>query len=248
MMRAPSVAAARHRRCAIRCAGAWSACSCCSRWPLTVAFIAGMQALLRGGWQGYVRPLVGDYVDRLAADLGTPPDVARAQALVAAAADGGAHRRPAGATGTRTPSAASAGGTGTRAIGSVGATRMTTAPTGWQTRTHGRRPPHQLRPRRCAGRPDGRARIGWTTLARAAAAHRARLRGRAPSAAAARRHPRRRVALRPRRVRAADPGAPRRRAGRPGRPGQHDGRRPARACSTPSARCCSRSATSCAAR
>jgi signal transduction histidine kinase len=49
----------------------------------TVTFLGGMQQVLRGGWQGYVRPLVADYLDRLAADLGSPPDIARAVALVA---------------------------------------------------------------------------------------------------------------------------------------------------------------------
>jgi signal transduction histidine kinase len=49
----------------------------------TVIFLGGMQQVLRGGWQAYVRPLVGHYIDLLAADIGTPPSVARAQALVA---------------------------------------------------------------------------------------------------------------------------------------------------------------------
>ena len=48
----------------------------------TGIFLAGMQRALSGGWSGVVRPLVADYVDRLAADIGSPPDVARAQALV----------------------------------------------------------------------------------------------------------------------------------------------------------------------
>jgi signal transduction histidine kinase len=48
----------------------------------TGTFLAGMQRALSGGWSALVRPLVADYVDRLAADLGSPPDVARAQALV----------------------------------------------------------------------------------------------------------------------------------------------------------------------
>ena len=48
----------------------------------TGIFLAGMQRALSGGWSGVVRPLVADYVDRLAADLGSPPDLARAQALV----------------------------------------------------------------------------------------------------------------------------------------------------------------------
>ena len=45
-------------------------------------FLGGMQRALSGGWREVVRPLVADYVDRLAADLGSPPDVARARALV----------------------------------------------------------------------------------------------------------------------------------------------------------------------
>lgn len=49
----------------------------------SLVFIAGLQRILQGGWQGYARPLVADYLDRLAADLGTPPDPARAAALAA---------------------------------------------------------------------------------------------------------------------------------------------------------------------
>jgi signal transduction histidine kinase len=48
---------------------------------ITLMFLIGMQRALTGGWQGLVQPLVADYVDRLAADLGMPPDVVRAQAL-----------------------------------------------------------------------------------------------------------------------------------------------------------------------
>lgn len=47
-------------------------------------FLLGMQRLLQGGWQNYARPLVADYVDRLAAQIGSPPDVQRAQALTQA--------------------------------------------------------------------------------------------------------------------------------------------------------------------
>ena len=47
----------------------------------TGVFLLGMQQLLHGGWQNYARPLVADYVDRLAAQIGSPPDVQRAQAL-----------------------------------------------------------------------------------------------------------------------------------------------------------------------
>ena len=49
---------------------------------LTAVFTGGMQRAIGGGWRGLVRPLVADYVDRLADELGTPPDVARAKALV----------------------------------------------------------------------------------------------------------------------------------------------------------------------
>jgi signal transduction histidine kinase len=49
----------------------------------SVVFLVAMQRLLSGGWQNYARPLVADYLDRLTADLGSPPDVAKVQALVA---------------------------------------------------------------------------------------------------------------------------------------------------------------------
>ena len=48
---------------------------------MSVVFMAGMQAALRYGWQDYARPLVADYIDRLAAEIGTPPDIERARAL-----------------------------------------------------------------------------------------------------------------------------------------------------------------------
>ena len=50
---------------------------------MSVAFLGGMQKAFSVGWRDAVRPLLTDYVDRLAADLGSPPDPARAQALVA---------------------------------------------------------------------------------------------------------------------------------------------------------------------
>ena len=49
---------------------------------MTVAFLGGMQKALSVGWRDAARPLVADYVDRLAADIGSPPSVERAQALV----------------------------------------------------------------------------------------------------------------------------------------------------------------------
>jgi signal transduction histidine kinase len=49
----------------------------------SLVFMAGMRGAFGGGFNALVKPLLGDYVDRLAADLGTPPDVERARALVA---------------------------------------------------------------------------------------------------------------------------------------------------------------------
>jgi signal transduction histidine kinase len=48
----------------------------------SAVFLFGMQRVLSGGWQNYARPLVADYADRLTAELGSPPDPARAEALV----------------------------------------------------------------------------------------------------------------------------------------------------------------------
>jgi signal transduction histidine kinase len=64
------------------------------RWRLVALFLllacattfvafGGMRAALAGGFSVLVKPLLGDYVDRLAAELGSPPDVERARALVA---------------------------------------------------------------------------------------------------------------------------------------------------------------------
>ncbi|HSV46653.1 MAG TPA: ATP-binding protein [Ramlibacter sp.] len=47
----------------------------------TIAFVGGMQMALGVGWRDAARPLVVDYVDRLVAELGTPPSVDKAQAL-----------------------------------------------------------------------------------------------------------------------------------------------------------------------
>jgi hypothetical protein len=44
--------------------------------------VGGMQKALSLGWRDAARPLVSDYVDRLVAELGSPPQVERAQALV----------------------------------------------------------------------------------------------------------------------------------------------------------------------
>jgi signal transduction histidine kinase len=48
---------------------------------LTGAFLFGMQKALSVGWRDAARPLVTDYVDRLAAEIGAPPSVERALAL-----------------------------------------------------------------------------------------------------------------------------------------------------------------------
>ena len=46
-------------------------------------FIFGMQTALGVSWRAVAKPLLTDYVDRLAADIGSPPDTARALALTA---------------------------------------------------------------------------------------------------------------------------------------------------------------------
>lgn len=50
---------------------------------LGVVLIGTLQRALQDGWQGYAQPLVADYADRLAAEIGTPPDLARARAIAA---------------------------------------------------------------------------------------------------------------------------------------------------------------------
>ena len=47
------------------------------------ALMFGMQRLVTSGWQGWAKPLVADYVDRLAAEIGDPPSRDRAVALTA---------------------------------------------------------------------------------------------------------------------------------------------------------------------
>jgi len=50
-------------------------------FALSGAFVFGMQKALGIGWRDAARPLVTDYVDRLAAEIGSPPSIARARAL-----------------------------------------------------------------------------------------------------------------------------------------------------------------------
>lgn len=47
----------------------------------TGAFLYGMQQAFSVGWRDAARPLLADYVDRLVADIGSPPSVEKAQAL-----------------------------------------------------------------------------------------------------------------------------------------------------------------------
>jgi signal transduction histidine kinase len=50
-------------------------------FALSGAFVFGMQMALGIGWRDAARPLVTDYVDRLAAEIGSPPSIERARAL-----------------------------------------------------------------------------------------------------------------------------------------------------------------------
>ena len=49
---------------------------------MSAAFLGGMQKVMSVGWRDAARPLLMDYVDRLTGELGSPPDVERAKALV----------------------------------------------------------------------------------------------------------------------------------------------------------------------
>jgi signal transduction histidine kinase len=52
-------------------------------FTIAAVFLFGMQRIIASGWQGWARPMVVDYADRLAAEIGDPPDAARARALAA---------------------------------------------------------------------------------------------------------------------------------------------------------------------
>ncbi len=47
----------------------------------TGLFFSGTRELFSTGWRELARPLVSDYIDRLSAEIGSPPDPQRAQAL-----------------------------------------------------------------------------------------------------------------------------------------------------------------------
>jgi len=48
---------------------------------MALIFVVGSQRALGNGWRQAVAPLLADYVDRLATDIGSPPSVERARAL-----------------------------------------------------------------------------------------------------------------------------------------------------------------------
>jgi signal transduction histidine kinase len=48
---------------------------------MSLTFSIGMRTALAGGWRDVIQPLVADYIDHLAAEVGSPPDIARARAL-----------------------------------------------------------------------------------------------------------------------------------------------------------------------
>jgi signal transduction histidine kinase len=50
---------------------------------MTAAFIGGTQRTFSSGWREAIRPVLGDYIDRLAAEIGSPPDIEKAKALTA---------------------------------------------------------------------------------------------------------------------------------------------------------------------
>ena len=48
---------------------------------MVVVFVSGTRQWFHTGWRDVGRPLIADYVDRLSAEIGNPPNIARAQAL-----------------------------------------------------------------------------------------------------------------------------------------------------------------------
>ncbi len=47
------------------------------------AFLFGMKKMVTAGWQAYAKPLVADYIDKLALEIGAPPSLEQARAIVA---------------------------------------------------------------------------------------------------------------------------------------------------------------------
>ena len=50
---------------------------------VTGVFVIGAKKMFTAGWQSYAKPLVADYVDKLALEIGSPPSLDRARAIVA---------------------------------------------------------------------------------------------------------------------------------------------------------------------
>ena len=48
---------------------------------MAITFMAGVQKAVAVGWREAARPLLTDYVDHLAREVGSPPSLARAQAI-----------------------------------------------------------------------------------------------------------------------------------------------------------------------
>jgi len=48
---------------------------------MAAVFVMGMRGVFASGWRDVGVPLVGDYVDRMAAEIGSPPSIERARAL-----------------------------------------------------------------------------------------------------------------------------------------------------------------------
>jgi signal transduction histidine kinase len=49
---------------------------------MAAIFMGGVQRAFSAGWRDAAKPLVADYMDRVVTELGSPPDVVRAEALV----------------------------------------------------------------------------------------------------------------------------------------------------------------------
>jgi signal transduction histidine kinase len=50
---------------------------------VTGVFVVGAKRMFTAGWQSYAKPLVADYIDKLALEIGSPPSLEKAQAIVA---------------------------------------------------------------------------------------------------------------------------------------------------------------------
>lgn len=52
-------------------------------FAVTGVFVLGAKKMFTAGWQSYAKPLVADYVDKLALEIGSPPSLDSAKAIVA---------------------------------------------------------------------------------------------------------------------------------------------------------------------